>query len=452
VPKILTLDLGTTYLKASLFNDAGHLCALERVPLSVQHPHEGYWELPNDSFEQTIRELLGQLRNASDTRFDDVAGVTFATQTNSFRLVGDDDYILSPLILWPDQRALDTGLQLEPITQTPNYYATTGVPKLNGQFMLSHLIHRSKRNPDGPKVRRVCLISDVLTQWFTGQHITEAGAAGLTGMIDIHHLQWLDDVCAMTNLAPSCFAKIVRAGTDLGPVRSEIATTFGLPKHCRFIVGCLDQYAGAIGAGNVTAGQLSETTGTVLATVRCADRFDTSLAQAGVFQGPTFEQGLYYQMIFGDTSANLLETYQRQQHDNPSFEQLGLEAEKIPAGCEGLRIDPDAPPRLRFVSHTKNHTRGHDVRAIFEGVAQALQQQIEKLNATDPTMPITSVGGAARSPLWRQIKSKRLNRPVQTTDCPEPTSLGVAILAHSALSGRPILELADAWVKPTRSN
>ena len=236
--KILTIDLGTTFFKACLFDENGHLVALEHIAPPIQRAHRGWFELYALTFEETVRSLLKQLRQKAGG-FADVAAVSFATQTNTFRLLEENDWPWSPMILWIDERSLDQQPKLDKIVQTPNFRARTGVPELNGQFMIGHLLRWAEHNPAWPKVRKVSLISDELTRWFTGQHVTEAGAAGLTGMIDIHTLQWIPEICAHTKLDMSCFARIARAGTDLGPVLPAIAQEFGLPKGCRFVVGAI---------------------------------------------------------------------------------------------------------------------------------------------------------------------------------------------------------------------
>ena len=106
----------------------------------------------------------------------------------------------------------------------------------------------------------------------TGRHVTEAGTAGLTGLLNIHRCRWWAEMLARFEIDEHCLPEVVRAGTDLGRIDPGVAEKFGLPATCRFVVGCLDQYAGAIGVGNVEPGMISETTGTVLATVRCTDR------------------------------------------------------------------------------------------------------------------------------------------------------------------------------------
>ncbi|HDZ21475.1 MAG TPA: hypothetical protein ENH80_06870 [Phycisphaerae bacterium] len=50
--------------------------------------------------------------------------------------------------------------------------------------------------------------------------------------------------------------------------------------------------------------------------------------------------------------------------------------------------------------------------------------QVRTLCGNDAPAEIRSAGRAARSALWRQIKSRAVGCPVVATTCDEPTSLG----------------------------
>jgi xylulokinase len=295
----------------------------------------------------------------------------------------------------------------------------------------------------------LCLISDYLTLLFAGKHVTEAGAAGLTGFVDIHHCEWHSEQLNRFAIDRRLLPSIVRAGTDLGPITSHAAKRFGLPDSCRFVVGCLDQYAGAIGTGNVEPGMISETTGTVLATVQCNDRFDTR-TRPGIFQGPAYRTGLYWKMTFGDVSANYLEAFQSQLPDRPEFEQLVALAENVEPGAEGLRLKTDACSRQTaeyFAGLAARHTRGHQVRCILEAVAASLADQVGSLAGASLPKEIRCAGGAARSELWLQIKADVLGVATRATQCPEPTSLGAAVLAEAALSDDDLVAVSRRWVR-----
>ena len=318
--------------------------------------------------------------------------------------------------------------------------------------MAAKLLWLQEQSPEiWQQASKLCLISDYLTLLLTGKHVTEAGAAGLTGLVDIHRCQWYPEMLARFEIDERSLPAIVRAGTDLGPIDPEAAQRFGLPASCRFVVGCLDQYAGAIGAGNVEPGMISETTGTVLATVRCADRFAAQLGPA-VFQGPAFREGLYWRMAFGEVSANYLEWYRDQLPDRPDFDQLTAlaEADRARRGriAAENRRRTDRSAKSVFDGLTARHTRGHQVRCILEAVACALGDQMAALSDGSPPREIRCAGGAARSDLWLQIKADVLGVATAATVCPEPTSLGAAMLAQAALDGAEVADGRPAMGPP----
>ena len=306
-----------------------------------------------------------------------IRAVTFATQTNSFILLDAAWRPLTPLILWPDARAVDLEEELHRLDSLPAFTETTGVAALNRDFMAAKLLWLQRESPEIWKsAAKICLVSDYLTLLLTGQHVTEAGAAGLTGLLDIHACRWWPKALSRLDIPLAALPAVARAGSDLGPVsRAETGgLRLGLPPTCRVIVGCLDQYAGAIGSGNLAAGSVSETTGTVLATVRCADRFQPA-PPPGVFQGPAFAAGLYYQMAFGEVAANYLEWYRNQLPDRPTFQRLAELAGEVGPDAAGLKLNTNAAlaggsslPDV-FVGLGPSHTPGHVVRCIMESVA-----------------------------------------------------------------------------------
>ena len=399
--KILAFDLGTTYFKITLFDRSGRLCDSCRIAPPIRSGQTGEMELPADAFREALAQGVRELRDRADGGLADVEAVTFATQTNSFVLLDAGNQPLTPIILWPDRRAAEFEAEVRKRCGMPAFSATTGIPQMSAGFMVAKLLWLQRHAPEiWSRTRKVALISDYFTLLLTGQHVTEAGAAGLTGLVDIHRCRWWPEMLAQFELDESCLPRVVRAGTDLGPLDPRAAGQLGLPETCRFVVGCLDQYAGAIGAGNIEPGMVSETTGTVLATVQCADQFATQLGPA-VFQGPAFREGLYWRMAFGEVSANYLQWYRGQLPDRPDFDQLTALAAQIEPGADGLRLRTDAgltEPEKVFVGMTPRHGRGHAVRCIMEAVAGALAEQ---------TAMLSQGLAAARDSLRRRRGSKR---------------------------------------------
>lgn len=448
--KILSLDLGTSYLKAALHDRAGNLCGLRKTPTPVAHPQEGRREMDAVRLQEEITQLISHLGASSPAGLAEVAAVVFSAQTNSFLLLDSEDQPLMPLIIWTDERAVAFEDEARNLSRIPDFHRTTGLPALDRLHMPAKLLWLRHRRPDvWQRTKRLCLISDYLTLWLTGRHVTEAGTAGLLGILDIRDLRWWTKACDQLELPESWLPAVVRAGTDLGSIRPKAADALGLPKGCRFIVGCLDQYAGAIGAGNISPGMVSETTGTALATVRCAFGFNRSVRSA-FFQGPSFDPTVYFQMLFGTTSANLLEWYRNGLPGPPDFESLTRAAADVPPGADGLRVRPDAYKGSLedgFIGRSDQHTTGHAVRSIMETVAFALADQVEQLCGSERPAEVRSCGGAARSDVWLQIKADVLDVPFAATVCPEPTSLGAAMLAANTLGWSGMPDLIRNWVR-----
>ena len=364
-------------------------------------------------------------------------------------LLDEANIPLTPLVLWNDRRAEGLPGLDESLRQLASLRQRTGVPALSAEFMVAKLRWFRAHEPAVvQKTRRFCLLSDYLTYWCTGLHVTEAGAAGLTGLLDIHTGDWIDEGCDAAGVDRSWLPTVVRAGTGLGPILPDVCRAWSLPVGCRFVVGCLDQYAGAIGAGNVTPDGISETTGTVLATVRCSR--EPSASGEHIFVGPACEPGNYYHMCFGGTSAALLEIFQSALPDRPPFTKLDEAAANVPPGSANpplpWRADATTLQRL-CAAWARQRPRGEAARAILEGVAYALRDQVTALCGTVWPAHIACVGGAAQSPLWRQIKADVLNVPTTPVDCAEPTSLGAALLALHGLSGEPMAELVRRCVR-----
>lgn len=450
---ILTVDLGTTYFKACLFDDQGELRGAARVAPPLTHTRSDRWELAAEAFLTTLQAAVGQTLQACPDLRDKVAALAFATQANSFTLLDKHQRPLLPFVLWPDERAAGAPGGMQLMQALLAHRAVTGVPEVGPTFMAAKL--HFLLSSDAALRAQACevrLLSDYWVEWLTGSAATEGGVAGLSALSDIRTLAWIPQACHAAGLAGVTLPPIVRAGTDLGPLRPEAAQALGLPISCRAVMGALDQYTGAIGVGNVAPGRVSETTGTVLAVVHCASALaDTPQP---FFQGPAWAADRFYRMSFGSVSANLLEWYQKGLADRPSYAALDALAAAAPAGAGGLSLKNDALARTvadGFEGPASARSRANETRCILETVARSLDQHIRVLGGDARPHEIHCAGGGARSDIWLQIKADISGIPMTALHCVEPTSLGAAMLAARALGWGELDELARTWVRPRRT-
>ena len=432
MPHVLTFDLGTTYFKAAVFDSSGALVALARRPTPLRHPAPGRVEMPAGALPEAITHLAAALREQAPDAYASIRAISFASQANSFLLLDQHDQPLTPIILWTDQRATDQADWLVQFNALPERYATTGIPVAMPGQAPAKLRWLEQHQPDVLRsARRFCLISDELTRWLSGAHVTEAGVAALTGLLDIHTCRWWPPALDLLPVDRAILPEPVRAGTDVGALSAHAAAALQLPGDVRVIVGCLDQYAGAIAAGNLSPGNVSETTGTVLAVVAAADRFDPTLQARGVYQGPSAVPGLYYRMVFSGVAASLLEAYQRGHAPDLSFAQLDQLAADARAIGTDTTLDvaaSEAAGRPIFRHAPDSH--GHAALAIMRAVARRLREHLDTVCGNSRPTHITCLGGAARSDLWRELKEHATGLPMHTAGTDEPTCLGAAICAR----------------------
>ena len=113
----------------------------------------------------------------------------------------------------------------------------------------------------------------------------------------------------------------------------------------------------------------------------------------------------------------------------------------MPAGADGVVFLPylmgerspiwDAKASGAFVGLSLYHTRAHLYRAVLEGVAFALQHNIEagRQGAQSLDDKLIVVGGAAHSDLWMQIIADITGYPVCTIEQEVEAAMGAALLA-----------------------
>jgi xylulokinase len=440
--KVIAVDLGTSYFKVCRFDLCGRLEAVSRVSTPISGS-DGHAEISVSGFRLSLTQALRDVSLIDGGR-QNIVAITFATQANSFALFDARDEPLTPFIVWSDQRAKDLDSPFYELAADDSFRMRTGVAKVNHLFMPLKVSWLREHAPAAiANTKRIALLSDYFSWWLTGEWYSEAATAALSGLVDIQSLTWWDAACGVAEIPIDWLNRIVRTGTKLSAIRSDTANALGLPPNCQFVVGCLDQHAGAIGAGNVSPGYVSETTGTVLATVRCSNTLHHSRPDE-VFQGPTFRDGVYYQMVFSEQSAGLLERYRHEKAPDLTYSQLDELAQQSPHGAHGLRLRNDAfysPTNEMFENWQPEHSQCDEVRAILEGVAYQLRHQVNLL--CDGIMPsaIRCAGGGAKSRLWLTIKQQMLGIPCIPALCQEPTALGAALLAISAYREKSLVEL-----------
>jgi sugar (pentulose or hexulose) kinase len=442
---VLGIDLGTSYFKIGLFNPAGELCGLDRV--FVPKDTDGVnCELPIDRFQALLKQGVANACRDANAQPDNIQAIAYASQANSFLLLDKQSQPLTPLILWSDLRAQNL-VNVANLFQPENFLARTGLGiDCSPEFCVAKLQWFQQQQPDlWARTARLMTLSDYFTFSLTNQYVGDAGTASLLGLLNLHTFEWLTEI---VNLSGIQLAKPLFPGTLAGKVTRSGAELLGVAAKIPVVVGSLDHHLAAIGAGVGYFAEMSESTGTVLACLKCTTAFQP---RPNICTGAGLAPGQFYQLAFDGNGAAALEWYQQNYAPERSIPELEQLATTVPVGSAGLVARPNAhrfPALSGFFNQTPRHHHGHFTRAIFESTAASLVRLVRQLSGSRPPKRIVATGGGAKSDLWLQIKANLLGTEFLAAGTEEPACQGAAMLAALAAGWFPNLAtVTHHWVK-----
>jgi xylulokinase len=454
--KLLGIDVGTGGTRAVLLDRAGKVIASAMSEhAAISAPEIGWAEQdPRDWWRATcaaVKECLGR----AGLRADEVRGIGLTGQMHGMVLLDAAGEVLRPAIIWCDQR---TDAQCCAITEKigrRRLIELTANPALTN-FTLTKVLWVEQHEPEiWSRVETVLLPKDYVRFRLTGAHACDVADASGTLLFDVPHRRWSAPMMEISHISADLLPQIFESPEITGKVSDDGARATDLRAGTPVVAGAGDQAAGAVGMGIVRPGAVSATIGTsgVVFAATSAPTLDPggrihTFCHAvpgrwhvmGVTQAAGFSLRWFRdQFCANGASAQL------------SYDQLASEAAQTNVGADGLiwlpylmgertpHLDPDA--RGALVGLTAQHTRGHVVRAILEGVAFSLRDTLTIFR--DLNLPIESIrlgGGGARSPLWRQIQADVYGMPVEILEAEEGAAYGAGLLAGVGVAVWPSVE------------
>src|SRR5574341_1342013 len=450
---ILAIDLGTTALKCAVHDPSGRVIAraTEEYPLitpdalSVEMEVETYWI--------AFKNAVGRVLKESQIEPQYIRALGISAQGETLILVDANGQPVRRAIAWLANRAQTEADELAEKFGNRHAYEITGQVSLVPTWPASKILWLRRHEPDIiGKTARCLLIEDYFLHRLTGEYVCEGSLVTSTCYWNFKTRQWWPEMLDALEIGPEQLPRYCESGEPVGKLRREVADELGLSLNTVACTGALDQACGAIGVGNIKPGIFSENTGAALAI--CATVNQPTLdpnnqmpchyhGLPGLYMLHTFTGGGIVLRWFRDEFAGL-ERAVAGSSGLDAYDLMGMEAAQVSPGCEGLvmlphlqgAMAPEANPKARgaFYGFTLRHTRNHFTRAIMEAVCYIVRRNIEVIEALGvPVREIRSLGGGARSRVWKQIEADITGRPVLTTANEEAATLGAAILAGKAV-------------------
>jgi sugar (pentulose or hexulose) kinase len=459
----LGIDAGTTSLKAGLFDERGNARALVNEEYSLVTPVADQAEIdPEEYWRACVNAVRRALSKANAPR-DEIVGIGVSSQGETTIAVDANGRALRRALVWLDNRASDQARQIAERFDLKSVYEITGDPEIVPTWTACKILWLKQNEPEVfQSAHKFILVEDFLLHRLTGRFATD-GAVACTSMLwDIRRGTWWNEMLDFIGITPAKLSEPVLPGEIVGTLTRDAAEALGLSPRVR-VVGCgMDQAAGAVGAGNLHPGVISETTGAALAiqaTIPAPNLDPTgrlpvyvhAVRDAFLFV-PVCNTGGMALRWFRDQFAQEEMRAAREQNRD-AYDLLGELAQTIEPGCEGLTMLPhlagafspeyNLEARGVFYGFTLRHTKAHFVRAIMESIAFMLKRNLDVMQSLGVNVrEVRSTGGGAKSPLWLQIKADVLGVPVMTLEQEDTAVLGDAILASVACGAHKNLDAA----------
>lgn len=411
---LLGIDLGTSYFKAGLFDLNGNLRGLGRIAVPVAQPTPDRVELNVSSFWQSVRACVQAAITQAGASADSIAGISYASQANTFLMLDREDRPLTPLIVWNDRRVVALRPELVEFGDSTQHREKTGlVGVVDGGMPVKCDWFAHEEPALWQRCSSVMTISDYLTFSLTGERAGDASTTALTGLYDLSTRALWPQALAAFGLENRKFCEPLRPGLACGHLNKAAQELLVLPAGIPFAVGALDHHAAAIGVGVDQKVGASLSLGTVLAALVLVDEVAPAL---GVIHGPHSDGRRLYRLAFDAEGASLLETYQRRNAPSIRIASLLESAEESRKGTQSSDVNP----------------HGAAVHHIVEQSGEKAGVLLARIAPSAPPQLVAATGGGARSLFWLKTTADKIGIPVAAPAHSEPACLGAAIFAGLA--------------------
>lgn len=456
-PLVLTLDVGSSSVRASLYDFAAY--AVEGLEVKDSYhltttPDGGVDIDANTLFQLVVDAIDQLLKDCGPDLIGKIGAVAIDSFWHSLMGVASNGEPLTPVYTWADTRASQAADQLRTQLDEKAIHSRTGC-LLHPSYFPAKLTWLSDSQPEVYKqVKHWMSFAEYLYLRLFGQTVVSISMASGTGLFDQFKKTWDAELFEFLHLTPDQFSPIGDLDTPLQGLRDDFAQRWPTLKNIPWYPAVGDGASGNLGGGCFSPQRIAVMVGTssAMRVVLKADKVEIPFGlwcyrvdKNRLVLGGALSEG-------GNLFAWLRETLSL-----PDLATVETELQQMEPDAHGLTVLP-------FLAGERSPGWSGSARAAITGLSlntvplEIVQAGLESIcyrfgfthELLQPAIPqaeeiVASGGALLSSPAWVQILTDVLNRPVKASGERETSSRGVALLVLEQLGafGGQGLEVAD---------
>jgi sugar (pentulose or hexulose) kinase len=455
---ILTLDLGTTNIKAGLYNSC-----LEEVSLvfsRVEYIKSKYFvEFDADNYWQVCKKSLLQVIKKSKINTKNIIAISLTGQAETLIIIDKNNDVLGNAISWMDTRSENECEVLKKVFDNKRSYMITGQPDIITNWPITKILWiKENQKVRFNNAKMFLLLKDFIIFKLTGKLASEYSTSSFTYYLDIIHKRYWKDIIDYVGFNLEKLPELMEPGENILGLTQETCKELKINKDILVNIGMLDHFSGMLGVGNIEEGILSESTGTVMALATILKKPNRNLFPLPFHYGPF--QNTYSLLPVCESGGICYDWFKENFYPDSKFEEIDREIEKNLSFEESNQLlflpyilgtnSPEFNQKAKGVFYgIKINNRKIDfARAVLEGIAFLLNKNIEFLKSKGINIKkIISLGGGSKSKVWNQMKADVTNKEIYIPKYRESTLFGSAICVTSKIYSLDYYNLARKNIK-----
>lgn len=448
--KFMGIDVGTTGVKAAVFNENGAMLGYGFQGYGILFGEGKQAEQDAEAVWACTRKVMAQ---AAAQAGGDIAAIGLSTQGDAVIPIDREGNALHPAILGMDYRTQPEAEACARMIGDRYLFEKTGMRSHPMNSLMKIMWFQEHFGDFSGKLWKYTTYADfLLLKLGAEEPVIDLSMASRVMALDLETKAWDTGILQAVGIDIETLSKPVPSGVVVGALKNTVAEETGIRERAKVVTGGHDQPCAALGAGIVGEGTALDSHGTaeVLSTAfqerRTNDRMYSSFYPVTYHVVPD----RFFTFALNHTGGILLQwvrdtlcgedVQKARELEMDPYTYLIEQAPELPSQVMVLpHFNGSGTPwcdmksKGAFLGLSMDTTRGDLVKGTLDSLTYEMRINLERFQESHiPVERIRCVGGAAKSRKWLKLKADILGCTVETLKVREAACLGAAMLAASA--------------------